>query len=109
MFKSFGIMFTLFILLFVSIIGFGVYNYSQKETVTITVKDKYIFTTNSKNSSDTHYRIVATTGEFFDCYGGNFNPLGDEKLYNSLLKDSTYTLDARGVKNEYNVRMLLND
>jgi len=107
--KGFKLFFAFFAILFISIIGFNIYNFSQSEDVIIKVKDKYIFTDISNKSSTVHYRIIdENTGEYFDCTPMTLNQTGPEKLYNSFEKNKLYTVEARGIKSDYNVRSIVN-
>lgn len=104
--KTFGV---IIIALIISVFAFNFWSVSQVDYTTIKVKDKYIFTEpgSKKHSGTVNYRVIdAITGEYFDCQPFSFNPLGPEKLWNSLQKDSTYSVKVRGYKSDYNVRFI---
>jgi len=115
-FKLFGIGIKAFALLiasiFIFVLGFQIYSLSQSEEITIKVKDKYIFTdvSGGNNSSSTiHYRIIdENTGEYFECAPITVNPTAGERMYNSFDKDKLYTVEVRGIKSEYNIRIIVN-
>ena len=92
-------------------ISFAMYNFSQREVITITVKDKYtkIETSGTKDnvSVDTHYRIVDSTGEIFDLTPISMIPTAAERLYFSMDKGSSYKVEVAGIKSIYNIRSII--
>jgi hypothetical protein len=93
-------------------ISFAMYNFSQREVITITVKDKYtkIETSGTKDnvSVDTHYRIVdSSSGEIFDLTPISMIPTADERLYFSMDKGSSYKVEVAGIKSIYNIRSII--
>jgi hypothetical protein len=103
MFKFMKGYFALFMLVFISVIAFSIWNFTQVDEVTIKVRDKYIFT--EPGSKD--YRVIDNnTGEYFDCQAYSWNPTATEKLWNSFERGKIYQVEARGVKNDYNVRTI---
>ena len=100
--------FVLFAILFVSVISFSIWNFNQVDEVTIKVRDKYIVTDpGSKTSGSIHYRVIDdNTGEYFDCQTYSWNPTATERMWNSLEKGKVYQVEARGLKNDYNIRTI---
>lgn len=101
--------FVLFAILFVSVISFSIWNFNQVDEVTIKVRDKYIVTEpGSKNhSGSVNYRVIDdNTGEYFDCEAYSWNPTATERIWNSLEKGKIYLVEARGLKNDYNIRTI---
>lgn len=101
--------FVLFAILFVSVISFSIWNFNQVDEVTIKVRDKYIVTQpGSKNhSGSVNYRVIDdNTGEYFDCQAYSWNPTATERMWNSLEKGKIYLVEARGLKNDYNIRTI---
>jgi hypothetical protein len=93
-------------------IAFAMYNFSQREVITITIKDKYtkIETSGTKDniSTDTHYRVVdSASGEIFDLMPITMIPTAAERLYFSMNKGSTYKVEVAGIKSVYNVRSII--
>jgi hypothetical protein len=96
-------------ILFVSVISFSIWNFNQVDEVVIKVRDKYIVTDpGTKNGSGSiSYRIIDdNTGEYFDCQAYSWNPTASERMWNQLEKGKIYQVEARGLKNDYNIRTI---
>ena len=101
--------FVLFAILFVSVISFSIWNFNQVDEVTIKVRDKYIVTDpgSKETSGSIHYRVIDdNTGEYFDCQTYYWNPTATERMWNTLEKGKVYQVEARGLKNDYNIRTI---
>ena len=101
--------FVLFAILFVSVISFSIWNFNQVDEVTIKVSDKYIVTDpgSKETSGSIHYRVIDdNTGEYFDCQTYSWNPTATERMWNTLEKGKVYQVEARGLKNDYNIRTI---
>ena len=101
----------LFFVIFFSVIGFSIWNYSQVDEVTIKVRDKYIFTDpgTKKHSGTVNYRVIDdNTGEYFDVNAYSWNPTATERMWNALEKGKLYQVEVRGMKSDYNVRYIVN-
>lgn len=101
------IYFILFVILFVSVISFSIWNFNQVEEFTIKIRDKYIVTDpgSKETSGSVHYRVIDdNTGEYFDCQAYSWNPTASERIWNSLERGKIYQVEVRGLKNDYNIR-----
>ena len=88
------------------------YNFSQREVISITIKDKYTKTETSGDkdgiSTTTHYRVVdSTSGEIFDLMPITMIPTAAERLYFSMDKGSSYKVEVAGIKSIYNIRSII--